>query len=121
MFDSKTSLSDRFADSLDLAIDFATLGEYGLEPTGANPRTAHPCKGDRRTVRPQTPKRRERGPKASQQPSHAVRPTLRGQSDLWSQMTSHPSREGTARNSRLATKPNSTVRGARRCASGTLE
>jgi hypothetical protein len=33
MFDTtKTSLPTRLADAADLAIDFATLGEYGLEP-----------------------------------------------------------------------------------------
>jgi hypothetical protein len=33
MFDTtKTSATDRIADAVDLAIDFATLGEYGLEP-----------------------------------------------------------------------------------------
>ena len=32
MFDSKTSLTTRLADAVDLMLDFATLGEYGLEP-----------------------------------------------------------------------------------------
>lgn len=32
MFDSKRKLTARLADAVDLAIDFATLGEYGLEP-----------------------------------------------------------------------------------------
>jgi hypothetical protein len=32
MFDSKKNLSTHVADAVDLAIDFATLGEYGLEP-----------------------------------------------------------------------------------------
>lgn len=33
MFDTtKTTMTDRLADAADLAIDFATLGEYGLEP-----------------------------------------------------------------------------------------
>jgi hypothetical protein len=32
MFDTKTSISERFADAVDLLIDLATLGEYGLEP-----------------------------------------------------------------------------------------
>jgi hypothetical protein len=31
MFDSKQTLTDRLADAIDLTIDFATLGEYGLE------------------------------------------------------------------------------------------
>ena len=34
MFDSKTSLTGRLTDAVDLLIDFATLGEYGLEPAG---------------------------------------------------------------------------------------
>ena len=37
MFDSKTSLTDRLTDAVDLMIDFATLGEYGLEPAVASP------------------------------------------------------------------------------------
>lgn len=33
MFDTKkTSIPHHVADAIDLAIDFATLGEYGLEP-----------------------------------------------------------------------------------------
>jgi hypothetical protein len=40
MFDSKQTLTDRLADAIDLTIDFATLGEYGLEPADA---TARPC------------------------------------------------------------------------------
>jgi hypothetical protein len=32
MFDSKTSLTGRLTDAVDLLIDFATLGEYGMEP-----------------------------------------------------------------------------------------
>lgn len=32
MFDSKTTLAGRLTDAVDLLIDFATLGEYGLEP-----------------------------------------------------------------------------------------
>jgi hypothetical protein len=34
MFDSKTSLTGRLTDAVDLLIDFATLGEYGMEPVG---------------------------------------------------------------------------------------
>ena len=34
MFDTKTSRRERLADAADLVIDFATLGEYGLEPVG---------------------------------------------------------------------------------------
>lgn len=32
MFDSKTKLTSRLTDAADLLIDFATLGEYGLDP-----------------------------------------------------------------------------------------
>ena len=32
MFDSKTKITNRLTDAADLLIDFATLGEYGLEP-----------------------------------------------------------------------------------------
>jgi|GEM_PF-2865353 len=45
MFDSKQTLTNRLAGAIDLAIDFATLGEYGLEPVG---RTPDPCEADRR-------------------------------------------------------------------------
>ena len=40
MFDSKTNITDRLTDAVDLMIDFATLGEYGLEPVG---RTRQGC------------------------------------------------------------------------------
>jgi hypothetical protein len=40
MFDSKQTLTTRLADAADLFIDFATLGEYGLEPVG---RTRQGC------------------------------------------------------------------------------
>jgi hypothetical protein len=32
MFAPKKTFAARMADAIDLAIDFATLGEYGLEP-----------------------------------------------------------------------------------------
>ena len=35
MFDEKRKLFARLADAVDLTIDFATLGEYGLEPVEA--------------------------------------------------------------------------------------
>src|SRR5436305_12175793 len=44
MFDSTTKR--RLTDAVDLLIDFATLGEYGLEPVG---RTAPRCETRRRT------------------------------------------------------------------------
>jgi hypothetical protein len=34
MFDSTTKTKQRLTDAVDLLIDFATLGEYGLEPAG---------------------------------------------------------------------------------------
>ena len=40
MFDSKTKITHRLTDAADLLIDFATLGEYGLEPVG---RTRQSC------------------------------------------------------------------------------
>lgn len=32
MFDSRKTIAGRLTDAVDLMIDFATLGEYGLEP-----------------------------------------------------------------------------------------
>jgi hypothetical protein len=40
MFDSSKNISTRLASAADLLIDFATLGEYGLEPVGRTPRAA---------------------------------------------------------------------------------
>ena len=37
MFASRKTLAARMADAMDLAIDFATLGEYGLEPVEERP------------------------------------------------------------------------------------
>jgi hypothetical protein len=45
MFDSRKTFSTRAADAADLVIDFATLGEYGLEPVE---RPAQPCETRRR-------------------------------------------------------------------------
>ena len=59
MFDSKTTLTGRLTDAVDLLIDFATLGEYGLEPVG---RTSPSCETRRRTAnttRPTSPRRRD--------------------------------------------------------------
>lgn len=43
MFDTKKSIATRLNDTADLLIDFATLGEYGLEPVG---RTTRACEAD---------------------------------------------------------------------------
>jgi hypothetical protein len=40
MFARRTSIGLRVLDAVDLAIDFATLGEYGLEPVHAD----EPCR-----------------------------------------------------------------------------
>lgn len=51
MFDTKfktqQSLSGQLANVVDLTIDFATLGEYGLEPLDP---PAQPCEGRRRSA-----------------------------------------------------------------------
>jgi hypothetical protein len=50
MFDSKQKLTGPLTDAVDLLIDFATLGEYGLEPVGGtSPST---CETRRRTGTP---------------------------------------------------------------------
>jgi len=46
MFDSKQTLTERLTDTADLLIDFATLGEYGLEPIDP---PAPPCQARRRS------------------------------------------------------------------------
>jgi hypothetical protein len=51
MFDSKQTFTTRVVDTADLVIDFATLGEYGLEPV---PAPAPPCEGRRRGGRPRS-------------------------------------------------------------------
>ena len=49
MFDYKQKLTDRLTDAADLIIDFATLGEYGLEePVG---RTSPSCETRHRAPR----------------------------------------------------------------------
>lgn len=37
MFDTTKNFSSRIANAIDLTIDFATLGEYGLEPVAPRP------------------------------------------------------------------------------------
>lgn len=46
MFETRKNFSDKALDAADLMIDFATLGEYGLEPVE---RAAKPCEGRRRS------------------------------------------------------------------------
>jgi hypothetical protein len=45
-FKTQQSLSSKAADAADLVIDFATLGEYGLEPVDLPSR---PCEGRQRS------------------------------------------------------------------------
>jgi hypothetical protein len=54
MFDTRKSIATRLNDTADLLIDFATLGEYGLEPVG---RTARACEADRRRPVTRQPRR----------------------------------------------------------------
>jgi hypothetical protein len=56
MFDMKTNISARLSDVVDLLIDFATLGEYGLEPVA---RPAPACESRRRPHPSQAGTRRE--------------------------------------------------------------
>jgi len=51
MFDSKTNTAGRLSDTVDLLIDFATLGEYGLEPAERRPL---PCEARRRNDQPRS-------------------------------------------------------------------
>jgi hypothetical protein len=49
MFDTKRTFSHKAADAADLIIDFATLGEYGLEPVDTH---ARPCESRHRIGSP---------------------------------------------------------------------
>jgi hypothetical protein len=49
MFDSRKEMNERALDAVDLVIDFATLGEYGLEPVDTPVR---PCEARRRIGSP---------------------------------------------------------------------
>jgi hypothetical protein len=51
MFDSRKTISHQVADTIDLAIDFATLGEYGLEEVEQRPLA---CEARRRGHRPRS-------------------------------------------------------------------
>lgn len=54
MFVSSRQIKERLLDAADLLIDFATLGEYGLEPAAEPvvcrsvpcPRPVHPARSD---------------------------------------------------------------------------
>jgi len=51
MFDTKKNFSGHLADAVDLTIEFATLGEYGLEPVDPRPRA---CEARQRGARRST-------------------------------------------------------------------
>jgi hypothetical protein len=51
MFDSRKTLSYRVTDAIDLAIDFATLGEYGFEEVD---RRSLACEARHRGGRPRS-------------------------------------------------------------------
>ncbi len=57
MFDSSKNISTRLADAADLLIDFATLGEYGLESAG---KPAPSCEIRHRRPSPSLPSQRRR-------------------------------------------------------------
>ena len=57
MFDSKKNLTARLTDAADLLIDFATLGEYGLEPVA---KPAPSCETRHRQPVSPAPNRRRR-------------------------------------------------------------
>lgn len=57
MFDCKQTLTGRLTDTVDLIIDFATLGEYGLEPVGS---TVATCETRRHPSPPLGPVARRR-------------------------------------------------------------
>jgi hypothetical protein len=61
MFDCKQTLTGRLTDAVDLLIDFATLGEYGLEPVG---RTSTSCGTRRRTATPTGPRQQRAADRA---------------------------------------------------------
>jgi hypothetical protein len=62
MFDSSKNISTRLADAADLLIDFATLGEYGLEPAGKPVRGS--CESRRRSSVSIATSRQQRRPGA---------------------------------------------------------
>jgi hypothetical protein len=58
MFDSSKNISTRLANAADLLIDFATLGEYGLEPVA---KATPSCETRRRPLSPAPNRQRRPG------------------------------------------------------------
>lgn len=75
MFDTKKSIATRLNDTADLLIDFATLGEYGLEPVG---RTTRACEADHRPPATRQSRRLGATTFASVSPSSPYYDILRG-------------------------------------------
>ncbi|MDX6595254.1 MAG: hypothetical protein QOI72_636 [Solirubrobacterales bacterium] len=78
MFDSKKNLTARLTDAADLMLDFATLGEYGLEPTE---RPAPSCETRHRPATAKTHRRRPGAPTlvlASEKPASRRRHPIDG-------------------------------------------
>ena len=94
MFHGRNDLGQRVVDGVDLVIDFATLGEYGLEPTSAEGPTRQ------RTDRHPRPDRRPgweapaRAPRSACGTARetATRPTTSGGHREWRFPGSRPSR-----------------------------
>lgn len=110
MFDSKQTLTDRLANAVDLAIDFATLGEYGLEPVGSAPcPELRSCEADARVRVPQALSNRPGGaPRpAATRPRAASRATSRRAQlgDLYALRLPRPAATSPACTSRMQANP----------------
>ena len=82
MFDSKTKITNRLTDAADLLIDFATLGEYGLEPVG---RTRQGC-----VDLPPASARRPTAPAATRASARSAHCTLAEESGLFRTRRTRP-------------------------------
>ena len=79
MFDSSKNISTRLADAADLLIDFATLGEYGLEPLA---KATSSCETrQRRPLSPATNRQRRPGAPTLVLSSEEPRPRRKHQID----------------------------------------
>jgi hypothetical protein len=83
MFDSKTKITNRLTDAADLLIDFATLGEYGLEPVG---RTRQGCAD----LPAASPRRRPTAPPATRANARNAHCSLAEESGLFRTRRTRP-------------------------------
>jgi len=75
MFDSKTKITNRLTDAADLLIDFATLGEYGLEePVGRTRQGCVDLPAASPRKRPTAPTTRANARSAHCNPRRGIRP-----------------------------------------------